>query len=129
MTVLGIGLDLVELDRFQLLYGDFNPDVLDRCFTAGEQASAGTGADRLARLAARFAAKEAVLKTIGGLQDGISLTDIEILSDGSNPPVAYVSDGALAAAQVRGITFWQISLTHGAHTAAAVALAYSIDPR
>ena len=75
MTVVGIGLDLVELDRFRRLYGNFDPDVLDRCFTAGEQASVGTGKDRLTRLAARFAAKEAVLKTIGGLQDGIALTD------------------------------------------------------
>ena len=125
--VIGIGLDLVELERFQALYGDFDPDVLDRCFTAGEQAAAGTGANRLTHLAARFAAKEAVLKTIGGLQEGIALTDIEIISDGSSPPVARVSGGALAAAQARGITSWQISLTHAAHTAAAVALAYSTD--
>jgi holo-[acyl-carrier protein] synthase len=88
VTVLGIGLDLVELDRFRLLYGDFDPDVLDRCFTAAEQAEVGTGTDRLTRLAARFAAKEAVLKTIGGLRDGISLTDIEIVSDGSSPPLS-----------------------------------------
>ena len=80
--VLGIGLDLVELDRFRLLYGDFDPRVLDRCFTADEQAAVGTDTDRLTRLAARFAAKEAVLKTIGGLQEGIALTDIEIVSDG-----------------------------------------------
>jgi len=129
MTVLGIGLDLVELDRFRRLYGDFDPDVLDRCFTAGEQAAVGTGTDRLTRLAARFAAKEAVLKTIGGLRDGIALTDIEIVSDGWSPPVAHLSGGALAAAQARGITRWQISLTHGAHSAAAVALACSTDPR
>jgi holo-[acyl-carrier protein] synthase len=103
--------------------------VLDRCFTAGEQTAVGTGTDRLTRLAARFAAKEAVLKTIGGLQDGVALTDIEIVSDGRSPPVARLSGGALAAAQARGITSWQISLTHGAHSAAAVALACSTDPR
>ena len=113
----------------ELLYGDFNPDVLDRCFTAGEQATVGTGADRLQRLAARFAAKEAVLKTIGGLQDGVALTDIEIMSEGSSQPVARVSGGALVAAQARGIISWEISLTHGAHNAAAVALACSADPR
>jgi holo-[acyl-carrier protein] synthase len=129
MTVLGIGLDLVELERFGLFYGDCDPGVLDRCFTAREQAAAGTGPNRLARLAARFAAKEAVLKTIGGLQDGIALTDIEIASDGSSPPVACVSGGALAAAQARGITSWQISLTHAAHSAAAVALACSTAPK
>jgi holo-[acyl-carrier protein] synthase len=129
MAVLGIGLDLVELDRFQLLYGNFDPHVLDRCFTADEQAAVGMGTDRLTRLAARFAAKEAVLKTIGGLQDGIALTDVEIVSDGSGPPVVRVSGGALTAAQARGITSWQISLTHGAYTAAAVALACSTDPK
>jgi holo-[acyl-carrier protein] synthase len=129
MVVLGIGLDLVELERFRLLYGDFDPDVLDRCFTAGELTAVGTDTDRLTRLAARFAAKEAVLKTIGGLQDGIALTDVEIVSDGSSPPVARVSGGALTAAHARGITSWQISLTHGVHTAAAVALACSTDPR
>ncbi len=76
MVILGIGLDLVEINRFEALYGDFDQDVLDRCFTANEQAAVGLGADRLVRLAARFAAKEAVLKTIGGLRDGIALTDV-----------------------------------------------------
>jgi holo-[acyl-carrier protein] synthase len=129
MTILGIGLDLIETDRCQLLYGDFDPDVLDRCFTAGEQTAVGAGKDRLTRLAARFAAKEAVLKTIGGLQDGVALTDIEIISGGSNPPVVRVSGGALAAAQTRGIGSWHISLTHGVHSAAAVALACSTVPK
>lgn len=129
MTVAGIGLDLVELDQFRILYGDFESDVLDRCFTAGEQSVVGIGLDRLQRLAARFAAKEAVLKTIGGLQDGIALTDVEILSDSSGLPTVRVSGGALAAAQTRGITVWQISLTHSAHSAVAVALAFSTGPK
>ncbi|MBF5094230.1 4'-phosphopantetheinyl transferase superfamily protein [Azospirillum sp. INR13] len=124
MNVLAVGLDLVEMDRFRLLYGDFDPDVLARCFTTREQAIVGADADCLARLAGRFAAKEAVLKTIGGLQDGIALTDVEIISDGVSPPRAEVTGGALAAAVARGITNWQISLTHGAQSAAAVALAF-----
>lgn len=127
MMVLGIGLDLVELDHFRSLYGDIDPQVLDRCFTAGELASVGIGNDRLSRLAARFAAKEAVLKTIGGLQDGIALTDIEIVSEGGSAPIARVSGGALSAARARGISKWEISLTHGTHSAAAVALACSTD--
>jgi holo-[acyl-carrier protein] synthase len=123
MTIIAVGLDLVELDRFDRLDGEFEPDVLDRCFTIDEQAAAGVDADRLARLAGRFAAKEAVLKTIGGLQDGVALTDIEIVSDGVSPPRARVSGGASAAAQLRGVTDWHISLTHGAQSAAAVAIA------
>lgn len=124
MNVIAVGLDLVEMDHFGRLYGDFDPDVLARCFTAREQTMVGTDVNRLARLAGRFAAKEAVLKTIGGLQDGIALTDVEIISDGVSPPRVEVMGGALAAAVARGVTSWQISLTHGSQSAAAVALAF-----
>jgi holo-[acyl-carrier protein] synthase len=123
MIVVSIGLDLVELDRFKLLYGDFDPDVLNRCFTARELALEGTESERLSRLAARFAVKEAVLKTIGGLQDGIALTDIEVISNGVTAPTVTVTGGAHTAATAHGISAWLISLTHGAHSAAAVALA------
>lgn len=124
MNVLAVGLDLVEIDQFRQLYRDFDPHVLGRCFTEREQETVGADANRLARLAGRFAAKEAVLKTIGGLQQGIALTDIEIISDGVSPPRVQVAGGALAAALARGITSWQISLTHSGHSAAAVALAF-----
>lgn len=123
MTVIAVGLDLVEIDRFRLLYGELDPDILDRVFTHGEQAFDGTDVERLTRLAARFAVKEAVLKTIGGLQDGISWTDIELLSDGVSAPRVSVTGGARDAATARGISDWLISLTHGAQSAAAVALA------
>ncbi|MGN8000127.1 holo-ACP synthase [Sphingomonas sp. 22176] len=123
MVVIAVGLDLVETDRFRLLYGKLDPDVLDRVFTPREQAFDGTDAERLTRLAARFAVKEAVLKTIGGLQDGISWTDVELLSDGVSTPRVSVTGGARDAAIARGISDWLISLTHGAHSAAAVALA------
>lgn len=123
MNAVAIGLDLVELDRVRLLYGEFDPDVLDRVFTPGEQAFDGTDAERLTRLAARLAVKEAVLKTIGGLQDGIAWTDIELVSDGVTAPRVSVTGGARAAATARGISDWLISLTHSAQSAAAVALA------
>lgn len=123
MNAVAIGLDLVELDRFRLLYGKFDPDVLDRIFTPSEQRLDGTDAERLMRLAARFAVKEAVLKTIGGLQDGIAWTDIELVSDGVTAPRVSVTGGARDAASARGISNWLISLTHGAQSAAAVALA------
>jgi holo-[acyl-carrier protein] synthase len=123
MNVLAVGLDLVEIDRFRLLYGNFDPEILARCFTAREEAMVGIDSDRLARLAGRFAAKEAVLKTIGGLQDGIALTDVEIVSDGVSPPRVEVTGGALVAAAARGVRSWQISLTHGAQSAVAVAIA------
>lgn len=123
MNTIAIGLDLVDLDRFQLLYGAFDPDVLDRVFTVRERAFEGTDAARLAHLAARFAIKEAVLKTVGGLQEGIAWTDIELLSDGVSAPRVDVSGGARAAATALGISEWLVSVTHGTQSAAAVALA------
>lgn len=127
MNALAIGLDLVELDRFRLLYGAFDPDVLDRVFTAREQAFDGIDSERLARLAARFAVKEAVLKTIGGLQDGIAWTDIELMSDGVVAPRVEVTGRARAAATALGISDWLVSVTHGTQSAAAVALATGAD--
>jgi len=123
MNAVAIGLDLVELDRFQLLYGTFDSDVLDRVFTARELAFEGVDSERLARLAARFAVKEAVLKTVGGLQDGVAWTDIEFLSDGVSAPHVEVSGGARAAATALGISGWLVSVTHSTQSAAAVALA------
>jgi len=128
MHVVTVGLDLIELDHFRKLYGTFDPEVLARCFTAREQATISIDSDGLALLASRFAAKEAVLKTIGGLQDGIALTDVEIVSDGVSPPHVEVTGGARLAAEARGVINWQVSLTHGAQSAAAVALAFGAGP-
>lgn len=67
-------------------------------------------ATRLTRLAARFAAKEAVLKVLGGLQDGISLTEIVVASNSSGKPHLTLSGGALTAAQAAHIDSWMVSL-------------------
>lgn len=123
MNTVAVGLDLVELDRFKRLYGDCDPDVLNRVFTAREQSIDGIESERLTRLAARLAVKEAVLKTIGGLQDGIAWTDIELISDGVSAPHVEVIGRARAAATALGISSWLVSVTHGTHSAAAVALA------
>ena len=126
MNTVAVGLDLVELDRFERLYGEFDPDVLNRVFTAREQAVDGTKSERLTRLAARLAVKEAVLKTIGGLQDGIAWTDIEFISDGVAAPCVVVTGRARTAATALGISSWLVSVTHGNQNAAAVVLAIGV---
>ncbi|MGX9574816.1 holo-ACP synthase [Mesorhizobium sp. f-mel] len=123
MNTVAVGLDLVELDRFERIYGEFDPDVLNRVFTAREQAVDGTASERLTRLAARFAVKEAVLKTIGGMQDGIAWTDVELVSDGVSAPYVEVTGSARTTATALGISSWLVSVTHGTQSAAAVALA------
>jgi len=64
--ITGIGLDIVDLARFRLHYGSEDPDLMARCFTETELADVGSDPDRLDRLAARFAAKEAAFKALGG---------------------------------------------------------------
>ena len=62
--VVGIGTDLVDIDRFRMVLRR-RPSVADRLFTTGERTYAERAADPAARLAARFAAKEATLKALG----------------------------------------------------------------
>lgn len=125
MTIVGIGLDLIDLKRFACLYPLDDPDPLARCFTSNEMSVAGDGEDATARLAARFAAKEAIIKVLGGLKDGIALTDIEIDSTNDGAPTVHLYGGALARASGLSITVWHLSLTHGDTSAAAVAIGIS----
>jgi holo-[acyl-carrier protein] synthase len=126
--VVGLGLDLIDLDRFAILYGENDPDLLARCFTPQEVSDAGEGADRLARLAARFAAKEAVFKALGGAA-GIAHTDIEVVTTPTGAPEVRLHGPAKTLADRLGSDRVTISLTHSGAAAAAVALAISGGPR
>jgi len=128
MVIVGVGLDLIDLDRFEILYGVDDPDLLARCFTPQELVDAGDGVDRLARLAARFAAKEAVFKALGGAA-GIAHTDIEVVSAATGAPETRLHGQAAALAVSVGVDRVTLSLTHSGAAAAAVALALSGGPR
>jgi holo-[acyl-carrier protein] synthase len=128
MRIVGIGLDLIDLPRFSLLYGGNDPELLARIYTAGEIAHIGDGQDQVARLAGRFAAKEAVLKVIGGLRDGIAQTDIEICSTPAGAPIVKLHGEAASEAQRLGIDAWFLSLTHSDNSAAAVAVGVGNGP-
>jgi holo-[acyl-carrier protein] synthase len=124
--IVGIGLDLVDLARFARLYSLDDADVLSRCFTSAELEAAGSGEDAYSKLAARFAAKEAILKVLGGLEDGIALTDISIVSQTNGAPRVELAGGAAAKATELKITSWHVSLTHADTSAAAVAIGLSM---
>lgn len=100
------------------------PGFSARVFTDGERAWAEASSDPAERFAARWAAKEAVLKALGiGLS--VPLREIEVVrSDGGVPSVQLYGRAAEIAA-ARGVDAWQVSLTHTATTAGAVALALS----
>jgi holo-[acyl-carrier protein] synthase len=125
--IVGIGLDLIDLDHFQIHYGDADPGLLARCFTPREITEAGIGLNRTARLAARFAAKEAALKALGG-GIGIAHTDIELLRGESGEPQLQFFGAAKILAEQRGAEKFYVSLTHSASSAAAVVIAVSKGP-
>jgi len=79
---------------------------------------------RYETLAARFAAKEAVLKVIGtGWRDGIKWTDVEVIRQPSGQPTVRLTGEAAKVAERLGLTTWAISLTHTETHAMASAVA------
>ena len=128
MTVIvGIGLDLIDLAHFKIHYGDGDAELLARCFTQEEVTLAGDGVDRIAKLAARFAVKEAAYKALGG-GVGFALTDIECLPGDSGQPQLSLHGAAKKMAQQRGADQFYVSLTHSPSSAAAVVIAVSSGP-
>ncbi len=125
MHVVGHGIDLVEVARIAGMIDRHGERFLERVFTPGERAYAGRSVKRSAEhLAARFAAKEAVLKAIGtGWRSGIAWTDVEVVREPSGAPGVRVSGVAAEIAAALGATRWMLSLTHAGGFAAASAIA------
>nr|WP_320146280.1 holo-ACP synthase [uncultured Anaeromusa sp.] len=121
MSIIGIGLDLVEVDRVAKAIE--RPRFVERVYTPGEIAACeGRGAGRAASYAARFAAKEAFLKALGtGLRGG-TLQEIEVSNDLLGKPKLIVHGffGELAAKH--GVVDIHLSLTHTKMYAAAQCL-------
>jgi holo-[acyl-carrier protein] synthase len=112
----GVGIDLLEIERMERAL-ERHPRLAERIFTAAEREYAAARARPGRHLAARFAAKEAVVKALG-LSGGFGLREIEVLA--GEPPTVRLSGQAAEAAE--GLTV-EISLTHSRDNAAAVAIA------
>lgn len=129
MSVIGHGVDLVEIERIERMLDDHGDRFLQRCFVESEIAYASAApAVRGERIAARFAAKEAVLKALGtGLRDGIDWTDITVTRNDLGAPGVLLAGRAAELASGLGITSWRLSLTHAGGFAMASVIA-SGDP-
>lgn len=121
-SVLGVGIDLVDVDRFRVSL-QRTPSMRERMFTEGERAYAETANDPTERYAARFAAKEAVMKAMGVGLGAFGFHDVEVLRDDGGRPSLRIAGAAEALAAERGVRAWQISLTHTATSAGAVVVA------
>lgn len=113
MHPLAHGIDLVEVARIAAMCDDHPDKFVERCFTAGERAYCLGRKRQAEHLAARFAAKEAVLKALGtGLANGLLWTDIEVTRDAEGAPGIRLHGRAVEIAAGRGIRSWLVSLSH-----------------
>ncbi len=112
---MNLGIDLIEIDRIERAL-ERRPRLRKRLFTSAELAYADARERPGRHLAARFAAKEAVIKALSG--PGLGPSQIEIVA--GEPPSVRLTGAAARAAAGREVT---VSLTHSRESAAAVALA------
>jgi holo-[acyl-carrier protein] synthase len=121
--MIGVGVDLVEIPRFRDVITR-TPSMVDRLFTPAEQAYANQQRDPTARLAARFAAKEAVMKALGLGLGSMPMRSIEVIRDAeSGRPSLRLHDQAAEVARAHGVREWRLSLTHTDLMAQATAIA------
>jgi holo-[acyl-carrier protein] synthase len=111
--VLGVGIDVCSVDRMARALAR-TPSLGTRLFTPGELA-----VERPERLAARYAAKEAVAKALGSPWAG-GWHDVEVVVGVGGAPSLVVRGGVLAAGQSLGVANWHVSLSHDAGIATAV---------
>jgi holo-[acyl-carrier protein] synthase len=111
MCIVVHGIDVVDVERFSKLVDKGGEEFLKRCFVADEIAEASY--NRYERLAAWFAVKEAVLKSIGtGLSDGASFVDIQVIHDEVGAPSVIINGRTKEIAENLGVKKWLISISH-----------------
>lgn len=121
--IAGTGIDIIEVVRIEQALERHAERFLARLFTPGEIAYCGGGQQRIRRLAARFAAKEAVLKALGtGLRE-VKWTDMEIVNDALGKPSVRLSGRLAEIAGEQGITEFHLSLSHCTEYAVAQVVA------
>lgn len=125
MATLGVGIDVVDVARFARVLSR-RPTLRARLFTDQECLDAHV---RPERLAARFAAKEAVLKSLGVGLGAAPWHAIEIARDPSGAPRVRLHGAAATIAEECGVDEIHVSLSHTATTAMAVVVASSSEIR
>lgn len=122
MAVIGIGIDLVDIDRFRRSL-ERTPTMRARLFTAAELDDVAPQADPIPSLAARFAAREAVMKSLGVGLGAFGFHDAWVERAASGQPSLVVRGRAAELAAQAGVATWHLSLTHSDTMAAAYVIA------
>ncbi len=120
--MLGVGIDLCEVDRMRHVLAR-TPGFAARVFTDDEQEYCRERRDPVERFAARFAAKEAVLKAMALGLGACAFREIEVVRAESGAPSLALHGGAAELAAARGIAGWHVSLSHTSTVAEALVIA------
>lgn len=124
--IVGVGIDLCPVGRMRQALSRHEGRFATRVFTEVERDYCEARADPAQSYAARFAAKEALLKALG-VPPGLSWHEIEVRSDSGGAPKLILRGRAEAAAAGLSVVRLHLSLTHSADAAAAVVVAESAD--
>lgn len=124
MKVFGIGTDIIECPRIGRMLDKHGDHFVKRVYTDREIRYSSDRKNSAEHFAGRWAAKEAVLKTLGtGWIAGIAWTDVEVVNEFGGKPTIRLHGGAAEIAMEKGIAEIQISISHCKSHAVAFAIA------
>jgi holo-[acyl-carrier protein] synthase len=122
--VIGLGTDLIEIERIERSVARFGDQFLHRVFTPGEIAYCHARKTSAESFAARFAAKEAGAKALGtGISHGVGWKEFEVRRERGQRPELHLSGRASEIAATLGIRRLSLSLTHSRTMSMAVVVA------
>jgi holo-[acyl-carrier protein] synthase len=118
--IVGLGLDIAEVDRMEAAIARHGATLINRLFTPSEAEYCERHRNRYERYAARFAAKEAAMKALGtGWSHGIRWRDIEVTREASGKPALRLAGVAREFADRMGVRHISLSITHSGNLALA----------
>lgn len=126
--IYGAGIDIIEVDRVRRAVERRGKAFLERVYTPAELEYCGSDPNQFRRLAARFAAKEAVLKAIGTGLRQVKWVEAEIVNDSLGKPEVVLRGRLAEIAAERGVGRIIITLSHSRDYAAAQAIAL-LEPK
>jgi holo-[acyl-carrier protein] synthase len=118
--IVGLGLDISEIDRIETALTRHGTAILQRLYTAQEIAYCESHKNKFERYAGRFAAKEAGMKALGtGWRRGVRWRDLEVVRQPSGKPTLQLAGVALQIANGLGVKNISLTITHSGNLALA----------
>jgi len=118
--IVGMGVDIAEVDRIRAAIERHGEPFLRRVFTAAEREYCEQFRNKYERYAGRFAAKEAAMKALGtGWRRGVRWVDFEVVRESSGRPTIRLDGEAIKIASQLGVQRVSLSITHTASQALA----------